>query len=118
MAAVEVPPSNPSRPSSLTITWMQSPQTTVVLYRTRKPVDEQARSRDEILESQLAAAHLPEEARLNSRLAAVDGSDDPARAYSMLYLNLYIRVYPNPNLSSHLFLLYLFFHIWCCLHFE
>ena len=33
MAAVEVPPSNPSRPSSLTITWTQSPQTTVVLYR-------------------------------------------------------------------------------------
>ena len=84
VAAVEVPPSDPSRPSSLTITWTQSPQTTVVLYRTREPVDEQARSRNDIPESQLAAARLPEEARLNSRLAAVDESDDPARVLHTL----------------------------------
>lgn len=69
---VEVPASDPSRSSSLTLTWTQSPQTTVVLYRTREPVDERARSNDEILQSQLADARLPEEARLNSRLVAID----------------------------------------------
>lgn len=69
---VEVPASDPSRSSSLTLTWTQIPQTTVVLYRTREPVDERARSNDEILQSQLADARLPEEARLNSRLVAID----------------------------------------------
>ena len=69
---VEVPASDPSRSSTLTITWTQIPQTTVVLYRTREPVDERARSNDEILQFQLADARLPEEARLNSRLVAID----------------------------------------------
>lgn len=76
---VEAPASDPSRFSTLTITWTQSPRTRVVLYRTREPVDEQARSRDEIPESQLATARLPEAARLNSRLVAIDGTADSAR---------------------------------------
>ncbi|SPT52939.1 Uncharacterised protein [Actinomyces bovis] len=69
LTAVEVPDPDGLRPSTLTVSWSQDPNTKVALYRTQKPVSAEARSRDEIPVTSLADANLTEDSRISTKLA-------------------------------------------------
>lgn len=84
LEAVEVPDPDRQRPSTLTVTWTQDPHTKVVLYRTQKPVSEEARSRDAFPQSQLAEAHLPEDAQISTRLVQLTELPDSNRCAATL----------------------------------
>ncbi|NDR53415.1 hypothetical protein [Actinomyces sp. 565] len=76
LQAVQVPDADGTG-LTLSLTWTQHPLAKTEIYRTREPVSAQASALEVIPLSQLATAGLPEEARLNTRLAAISDSDAP-----------------------------------------